>query len=107
MVDDIAPPKKKKVGRKRTTTVSAKTQTLKEKFVKAKKSATRTLNAEKKKVEKAREKYILAQRKAKTKKKNLKEIEDVLVGKNSQIVEEDKLEDLAPKIGRASCRERD
>ena len=50
MVDDIAPPKKKKVGRKRTTTVSAKTQTLKEKFVKAKKSATRTLNAEKKKV---------------------------------------------------------
>ena len=46
MVDDIAPPKKKKVGRKRTTTVSAKTQTLKEKFVKAKKSATRTLNAE-------------------------------------------------------------
>ena len=98
MVDDIAPPKKKKVGRKRTTTVSAKTQTLKEKFVKAKKSATRTLNAEKKKVEKAREKYILAQRKAKTKKKNLKEIEDVLVGKNSQIVEEDKLEDLAPSI---------
>ena len=70
MVDDIAPPKLKKVGRKRTTEISSKTLTLKEKYNKAKRSATRTLNTEKRKVEKAREKYTLAQRKAKTKKEH-------------------------------------
>ena len=43
MVDDIAPPKLKKVGRKRTTKVSSKTLTLKEKYDKAKRSAKRTL----------------------------------------------------------------
>ena len=53
MVDDIAPPKLKKVGRKRTTSISSKTLTLKEKYNRAKRSAKRTLNAENKKVEKA------------------------------------------------------
>ena len=98
MVDDIAPPKLKKVGRKRTTKVSSKTLTLKEKYDKAKRSAKRTLNAENKKVEKAREKYILAQRKAKTKKENLKNIENALSGKESQIVEEDTLDSVPPNV---------
>ena len=98
MVDDIAPPKLKKAGRKRTTEISSKTLTLKEKYNKAKRSATRTLNAEKRKVEKAREKYTLAQRKAKTKKENLKNIENALLGKESQIVEEDKLDSVPPNV---------
>ena len=98
MVDDIAPPKLKKVGRKRTTSISSKTLTLKEKYNRAKRSAKRTLNAENKKVEKAREKYTLAQRKAKTKKENLKNIENALLGKESQIVEEDKLDAVPPNV---------
>ena len=98
MVEDIAPPKPKRVGRKRTIKVSAKTETLKEKYVKAKRSAKRTLNAENRKVEKAREKYVLAQRKAKTKKENLKNIENALSGKESQIIEKDKLDDVPPNV---------
>ena len=42
MVDDIAPPKPKTAGRKRTAKVSYKTITLKEKYDKAKRSAKRT-----------------------------------------------------------------
>ena len=98
MVEDIAPPKPKRVGRKRTIKVSAKTETLKEKYVKAKRSAKRTLNAENRKVEKAREKYVLAQRKAKSKKENLKNIENALSGKESQIIEKDKLDDVPPNV---------
>ena len=98
MVEDIAPPKLKKAGRKRVVPISSKTLTLKEKYTKAKRSAKQTLKSENRKVEKAREKYILAQRKAKTKKENLKNIENALSGKESQIVEEDKLEQLPPTI---------
>ena len=83
MLDYIAPPKPRRVGRKRTVKVSAKTETLKEKYVKAKRSAKRTLNAENRKVEKAREKYVLAQRKAKTKKEkvdiNVKSISGIFI----------------------------
>ena len=98
MVDDISPPKPKTSGRRRTTKVSSKTLTLKEKYDKAKRSAKRTLNSENKKVEKARDKYILAQRKAKTKKENLKNIENALSGKESQIVEEDTLNSVPPNV---------
>ncbi len=77
MVDDIAPPKLKKVGRKRTKKVSSKSDLLK----RAKRSAKRIVETQNKKVEKAQQQLISAQRSAKNKKESLKKIENALSGK--------------------------
>jgi|TARA_Y100000114_G_scaffold57007_1_gene52189 hypothetical protein len=94
MVDDIAPPKLKKVGRKRTKKVSSKSDLLK----RAKRSAKRIVETQNKKVEKAQQQLISAQRSAKNKKENLKKIENALSGKETQIVEEDVLESVPETV---------
>jgi hypothetical protein len=94
MVDDIAPPKLKKVGRKRTKKVSSKSDLLK----RAKRSAKRIVETQNKKVEKAQQQLISAQRSAKNKKENLKKIENALSGKETQIVEEDVLESVPKTV---------
>ena len=94
MVDDIAPPKLKKVGRKRTKKVSSKSDLLK----RAKRSAKRIVETQNKKVEKAQQQLISAQRSAKNKKENLKKIENALSGKETQIVEEDVLESVPDTV---------
>ena len=94
MVDDIAPPKLKRVGRKRTKKVSSKSDLLK----RAKRSAKRIVETQNKKVEKAQQQLISAQRSAKNKKENLKKIENALSGKETQIVEEDVLESVPETV---------
>ncbi len=94
MVDDIAPPKLKKVGRKRTKKVSSKSDLLK----RAKRSAKRIVETQNKKVEKAQQQLISAQRSAKNKKESLKKIENALSGKETQIVEEDVLESVPDTV---------
>ena len=94
MVDDIAPPKLKRVGRKRTKKVSSKSDLLK----RAKRSAKRIVETQNKKVEKAQQQLISAQRSAKNKKENLKKIENALSGKETQIVEEDVLESVPDTV---------
>ena len=94
MVDDIAPPKLKKVGRKRTNKVSSKSDLLK----RAKRSAKRIVETQNKKVEKAQQQLISAQRSAKNKKESLKKIENALSGKETQIVEEDVLESVPDTV---------
>ena len=94
MVDDIAPPKLKKVGRKRTKKISSKSDLLK----RAKRSAKRIVETQNKKVEKAQQQLISAQRSAKNKKENLKKIENALSGKETQIVEEDVLESVPETV---------
>ena len=94
MVDDIAPPKLKKVGRKRTKKVSSKSDLLK----RAKRSAKRIVETQNKKVEKAQQQLISAQRSAKNKKESLKKIENALSGKETQIVEEDVLESVPETV---------
>ena len=94
MVDDIAPPKPKRVGRKRVKKVSSKSENLK----RAKRSAKRVVETQNKKVEKAQQQLISAQRSAKLKKENLKKIENALSGKETQIVEEDVLESVPESV---------
>ena len=94
MVDDIAPPKLKKVGRKRTKKVSSKSDLLK----RAKRSAKRIVETQNKKVEKAQQQLISAQRSAKNKKENLKKIENALSGKETQIVDEAVLESVPETV---------
>ena len=64
MVDDIAPPKLKKGGRKRVTSISSKTLTLREKYTKAKRSAKQILKSENRKEE--NKKKVIRKKKKKT-----------------------------------------